>query len=567
MNDGVMDTRRELKWRWDVVRGCSSGFNVSGDRYDPDVLECCCTIAAELADEELRTINADLKGISSLLVLLREGDRVWLGSRQELRKGEDLSRPAYVYSVVARGKDATVLTDVTGALLGASRTWREIYGYEMGELMGQNPRLINSRLQSRRLFQEMWQALTDRDIGTWSAELLNRKKNGELVRVWQTITTVRDGNGAILGYLGQTRDLTDYVAAREQLRSQNEQLAELSRFKGEMLEVMAHDLKSPLQAVKGYGEMARLSLKRQDLPKLKDYLEGIDRTGASMLRLIQNFLELQRAEAGSLEIRPERVSVRDRLRSLVEGQAMAARQRGITVELHEEGPAAPVFLDPVRFEQAVSNTLSNAIKFAPAGSTVTVRLVSRAGFPDELLVEDEGPGIPEDQLEAVFLAHRQVEGQGNPLGSVGLGLAIARKIVEKHGGTLMASNRGAGGCRMRFEWPDGYEHFEDSIHSIALFDPEEQWALEWLDRFRSEQRPCFLANSLDVFEEICRQERPAVMMTGASGHFRMKKLFAPASSRELNPLRVERRLDGKWGVSGGSSTLQHQWEMLMQGQK
>jgi signal transduction histidine kinase len=350
-----------------------------------------------------------------------------------------------------------------------------------GEVIGKNPRIINSRLQPSSFYREMWQQLTDRSIGTWSAELINRKKNGELVRVWQTITTIRGKDGTIQGYLGQTRDMTEIHSVRRQLKRQNEELGELSRFKGEMVEIMAHDLKAPLQSVIGFTELAKTRLGDSPSPELKINIERIGQAGKNMLEMIQNFLQLQRSESGELTVEKERGNLRSLVRALVEGQNVVGLARDVEVIFEEEGPARPQYFDPVRMEQAINNVISNAVKYTSVPSQIVVRFISREGFPERIEVDDEGEGIPEEELENVFEAYQQVKNKKKGSGSVGWGLAIARKVLELHGGKIWVENRKSGGCRFIMELCLGYECFGEIQGAVLLHDPEESWCRHVLD--------------------------------------------------------------------------------------
>lgn len=558
-------TTRETGWEvmsFDSVEGIDVNSRV-GEALSAAVRER----SQVLTDEEVAILNVELEGQPGMVVLIREGDVIWLASRKRLHDSEDLSELARVYSVIARGKDATVFTDVTGALIAASKSWRSIYGYTLGELIGQNPRVINSRQHPKSKFKEMWQALTNREIGTWSAELLNRRRNGELVRVWQTITTVRAGNGLIQGYLGQTRDMTGYESVRDQLERQNQKLSELSDFKGEMMEIMAHDLKSPLQAVLGYRELAGMSLESGNVAELSNYLEGIQRTGESMLRLIQNFLDLQRSQAGRLQIKPQRMNLRRLLRSVVEWQSISGQVRGVEVCFHEEGQVYPSFLDMVRIEQAIGNIISNAVKFTRRHSKVMVRVVREPGRSERIEVDDEGPGVPEEALDKIFDAYYQVNHGGASQGSVGWGLAIAHSIVDGHGGEIIARNREEGGCRFTIKLPSGYQWFYQSLHSVVFYDPLEMWYHRFFEYFQEQTIPSFIASDTDSFRHICLQELPALIMCGEQTWPPIPELNAPDSVQQLQPLQIQflresRDPDDCFKVVAGHAELRSLWARI-----
>ena len=532
---------------WQVDCFGFGGVPVPAGKISRALADLCGEQARHLLDEEALVLNVDFPDRSGLILLMREEDRVWVACRERLRHDEDLRELARVYSVIARGSDATVFTDATGSLLSASRTWRRIYDFSPKELIGKNPRIINSRLQPKSYHQKMWHDLTSRSVGTWSGELVNRRKNGELVRVWQTITTVRGSDGMIQGYLGQTRDMTEYVAVREQLKRQNERLTELNRFKGEMMEIMAHDLKAPLQGVLGYAELLQESLQQKGDVRLLKQVERIDKAGRSMLDLVRNFLELQRSDSGEMTVVRRRQNLRNVLRAVVDWHGIHAGSRGVEVAMEEEGQALPAYFDPLRIEQAINNVVSNAVKYTKAGTRVVVRLISRSGEPERIEVEDEGEGIPEEEIEHIFDAYYQIQNREKHPGSVGWGLAIAKKVMELHGGGIRAENRVEGGSRFILELPYGYEVYHEMVSSVVLFDPREEWCRPLLDFLKSLDIQAFVAAELQDLHLLCQQEIPSAVFLDASCQEPLPPLRSPDSQCELSPavLYLRREEDGR----------------------
>ncbi len=556
--------------RWHVAQITLGEPPVEIEPYGPSLTKEIAAVAGSLAAEEGVVLEIELDGKASILLIVREDENIWLASRQKLRDSEYLEELVKTYSALARGSDATVITDVAGNLLAASSNWRKIYGYSLGELFGKNPRVINSRLQPSSFYQRMWQDLVNRDIGTWSAELINRRKNGELVRVWQTITTVRDGSGRIQGYLGQTRDMTSHFAVREQLERQNEKLEELNRFRIQMMEIMVHDLKSPLQSILGYTELIALQLNKENggNESLSKKLKSIESGGRSMLELVQNFLELQRSNAGKLTISLQRGSLISLLRNLCESHSAGTTQRLTGVELVAGGPAVPAFYDPLRIEQAIGNLLSNAVKYTAEGTGVVVTVTNIGTGLARITVEDEGPGIPEDQLELIFEPYQQIESGKEFSGSIGWGLAIARRILELHGGTLIAENRERGGCRMVATLPLGYTAFYDSIHSVLLHDPSEKWCKNLLTFFERMEVPCFISSDASSFHQLCNQEIPAAILIDADSDCLPQELHEPEGNMALNPLVL--KVSAETAVNpqsmqqlGGSQQLLSHWQQIM----
>jgi signal transduction histidine kinase len=219
-------------------------------------------------------------------------------------------------------------------------------------------------------------------------------------------------------------------------RRQRLRLEDLDRLKNQLLGVAAHDLRSPTAVVSMYAEILRKMLGPGMDESQRRVLDVISARSGFMLRLIGDVLDLSRIEAGVVELaaRPGDYGgfVAEQVRLL--GGLGAAR--GAAVKLETAGPAPPLVFDRDRMEQVLSNMVGNALKFSPPGGTVTVRLSAEEGGV-VTRVSDQGPGIPPDERERIFMPFQR--GSAVPAGGergTGLGLAISRKIVEAHGGRI-----------------------------------------------------------------------------------------------------------------------------------
>ncbi|HEY1586491.1 MAG TPA: hybrid sensor histidine kinase/response regulator, partial [Polyangia bacterium] len=243
------------------------------------------------------------------------------------------------------------------------------------------------------------------------------------------------------------------VRQREQLLQHRQELerqqlerkaaVEASAMKDRLLAMISHELRSPLNQIVGWTDM--LVNGKLDGPNTRVALEMIAESAAVQCRLVDDLVDASRIVLGKLSIERRSASLRSVLRVLIERHRLEASEKGIaltnTIELHSDACA---HIDPIRLSQALTNLLGNAIKFTPAGGSVDVRLW-REG--DRALVEvaDRGIGIERKDLPFVFDRFWQVEQtSGRHHHGLGLGLAIARQIIELHGGTIEARSDGIG---------------------------------------------------------------------------------------------------------------------------
>jgi two-component system cell cycle sensor histidine kinase PleC len=212
---------------------------------------------------------------------------------------------------------------------------------------------------------------------------------------------------------------------------------------------MSHELRTPLNAILGFSEIiAQECFGPAGSPRYKEYAGDIHSSGSHLLSLINDMLDVAKIEAGRMEIQPEPLEVRKTLDGALKIIAVKARERKqqLVVEVDPDVPA--LYADERALKQIVINLVSNAVKFTPEGGRIAV-VAGRAragGF--QLMVEDNGPGIPRDKLDKIFKPFSQVDNRYDRQGGgTGLGLALVRGLVELHGGRAWLESEQGKGAR------------------------------------------------------------------------------------------------------------------------
>ena len=212
--------------------------------------------------------------------------------------------------------------------------------------------------------------------------------------------------------------------------------------KDELLAVLSHELRTPLTAMMGWILMLRT--RKLDEAATARALAVIERNTRAQARLIDDLLDVSRIVTGALRLETRPIMVAPVVEAAIAAMQPAAEVQGVLLKATLDETAGPVRGDPGRLQQIVWNLVSNAIKFTPSGGRVDIRLVRR-GVAVEISVHDTGKGIPAEQLPHIFsrlgFVHTSAQSQG---GGMGLGLAIARHLVELHGGTVQAASAGSG---------------------------------------------------------------------------------------------------------------------------
>jgi signal transduction histidine kinase len=243
----------------------------------------------------------------------------------------------------------------------------------------------------------------------------------------------------------------------EQIRHEESilQLAQRDRLRGEFLSTVSHELRTTLTSI--HSSLGLLNCDAFLHPNIRgqELLRIALANSERLVRLTSDLLDLERMESGRTPLRVRRCDLSSVIHHAVETMSGLAEAEHIQIQFHSAFTNSPLFLDgdPDRLQQVVINLLSNAIKFSPAASTI--RIGSRTvGDSFVVTVSDEGRGIPEDKLEAVFERFQQVDSSDTRRkDSSGLGLAICRSIVQQHGGIIWASQNPGTGVTFSMKLP------------------------------------------------------------------------------------------------------------------
>jgi len=248
------------------------------------------------------------------------------------------------------------------------------------------------------------------------------------------------------------RRYVEQEALQRELLQKNAALEELNQQKNQWLGMAAHDLRTPLGVISGYSDF----LIDQMEDAFSEQAEMIDRIKSSsrfMLNLVDDLLDISTIESGNLKLRLQPTDLLRLVRRNVGLNRVLAEQKGIDIELHRPASLPLMELDSDKIEQVLNNLIGNAVKFSLPGTAVHVRVEADAGEA-RIAVEDQGPGIPEDQLQQLFqpFSSTSVTSTGGEK-STGLGLAIVRRIVEGHGGRIQVESRVGQGSTFRVSLP------------------------------------------------------------------------------------------------------------------
>ena len=247
-------------------------------------------------------------------------------------------------------------------------------------------------------------------------------------------------NGELLKIIGDTV-ISEHFRAR-QLQATLIELEAANRSKDEFLATLSHELRAPLNVIRGWSNM--LLAGTLDTATTVHALETIERNTDAQTRLVNDLLDISRIVAGKLSLEVEPIDLVSLIESVIDEFRIMADSKRIRVEVELDRTLPPTSGDPERLRQIFFNLVSNALKFTPSGGKVSINL-ERLGSDIAITISDTGQGIRPDFLPYVFDRFRQAESSTTRRhGGLGLGLAIVRHLVELHGGKVSALSKGDG---------------------------------------------------------------------------------------------------------------------------
>jgi PAS domain S-box-containing protein len=267
---------------------------------------------------------------------------------------------------------------------------------------------------------------------------------------------LRDEIGHVYHMAGSLSDVTQRKRAEHELLHAKEAAEMANRSKGEFLATMSHELRTPLNAIIGFSE---LILQQVFGPighdNYRDYIQSIHESGNHLLTIINDILDVSKAEAGMIDLYEEEVDLREVIAAGLRLIGPRARDGMIELKTDYAEPLSLVNADARRLKQILINLLSNAVKFTPAGGSITVEAWARRGHGAGFRVIDTGIGIAKDDHARMLEPFTQAEsGLSRKHEGTGLGLPLCRSLIEVHGGTLSLESELGGGTTITVTLPD-----------------------------------------------------------------------------------------------------------------
>jgi PAS domain S-box-containing protein len=366
-------------------------------------------------------------------------------------------------------KDYAVITlDQEGRI----RTWNaaseRILGYPAQDVVGRSARVfLSPEDRDAGVFEQ--ELATARQEGSASDDRWLWRKDGHSFFASGVTTAICTESHELIGFSKIIRDATDAHMAADALRLAKEQAETANRAKDHFLAVLSHELRTPLTPI--LAAVRLLEMKRQLTDDALPTLDLIRRNVELEARLIDDLLDLTSIARGKLSLNFTNVALDTLMTSALDMSVSDLRAKGLSLETRFEAGASLVLGDAARLQQIVWNLMKNAVKFTPSDGRIEVRTWNPDASTIAVAVTDSGIGISAEALPRIFSAFEQADDSiTRAFGGLGLGLAIASTLAQKHGGTLTAQSEGRDkGARFTLTLPlvKAEPEHESSPHAAA----------------------------------------------------------------------------------------------------
>jgi PAS domain S-box-containing protein len=354
-------------------------------------------------------------------------------------------------AIVESSDDAIISKTLDGIITSWNRGAENIFGYTAAEAVGQSIYLIIPL--ERRAEEDDVLAHLRRGEKIDHFETERQTKDGRRLNISLTISPIKDTTGRIIGASKVARDITERKRAEEQLLEAKRIAEAASHDKDKFLAALSHELRTPLTPV--LMAVAAMDLNSELAPELRDAMAMIRRNVELEAKLIDDLLDLSLALSGKLRLNLETVELNEVVHHVYEICRPFVLEKGINLHCDLPNPSPFVKADPARLQQILWNLLKNAVKFTPERGDISVSVLPTVENRVRLQVRDSGIGMAADVLPGIFDAFEQgADDITREFGGMGLGLAIAKNLVELHHGTIRAESDGAKqGSTFTIEFP------------------------------------------------------------------------------------------------------------------
>jgi PAS domain S-box-containing protein len=347
------------------------------------------------------------------------------------------------------------ITDLNNNILFVNNAFCKTYGYDEQELIGKDIGIIRFFKTGGKLGEKI---LSDTILGGWSGELINVRKDGSQFPIHLSTSCIMDENSNPVALIGIAVDITERKKVLQELVSAKEKAEESDKLKSAFLTNMSHELRTPLNAIMGFsGLMIDISTDQETLSNSKI----IYNSGQHLLCLVEDILDISMIETGQVKVNFENIEidpVLDEVKNIIQGERLKENKANIKLILKQSTDKVEnhIFTDSRKLKQVLINLLKNSLKFTDEGYIeFGFTMIEKEGTEYfRFFVKDTGIGIEKKYHNVIFNIFRQIDDtHTRKYGGTGIGLSIAKRIVENLGGEIWLESEPGKGSVFYFTVP------------------------------------------------------------------------------------------------------------------
>ncbi len=343
-----------------------------------------------------------------------------------------------------------VITDIKGNIEYVNPAFTKQTGYTFEEAMGKNPRVLKSGETSPDVYKDLWKTILSGK--SWRGEFVNIRKSGE--KYWELahISPVIDEYGKIINFIAIKDDITERKKAEIKLQKTKKELEKAVDSKDKFFSIIAHDLRSPFNALLGYLELLIEEGDKFSEEEKEMFIKNVFKSALNTFKLLENLLVWSNAQSGSMTYLPVKINMENIIYEVVSLSEQTATQKNIMIT-HEKNDVE-AFADAEMIKAILRNLISNAIKFTPRNGKIIIDAYEYNEYFVRVDVEDNGRGMEWYVIDALFKIDKNYSTPGTEKepGS-GLGLIIAQEFVKWHGGKIWVESIPGTGSVFSFTVP------------------------------------------------------------------------------------------------------------------
>jgi len=407
-------------------------------------------------EEEFIDVNGTRKTMHILRIPVQDSNGKIIGTQGmmfDITDRRESEKQLKLLSRAIENSPATVvITDKEGLIEYVNPKFTELTGYTLDESKGRNSRFLQSGWQTREFYEELWNTiLSGKD---WHGEFHNKKKNGESYWESSTISSIVDTPGEISYFVAVKEDITEKKKIIEELVAAKEKAEESDRLKSAFLANMSHEIRTPMNGILGFSELLKepgLSGEEQ-----QEYITIIEKSGARMLNIINDIIDISKIEAGQMDIYLSETNVNEQIKFVYALLKPEAEHKKLKLIIKNSLTEVITSTDREKLYAILINLVKNAIKYTDAGSIEFGYNLVETNLDHSLhfFVKDTGIGISKNRQNAIFERFIQAEiADKMARQGAGLGLSISKAYVEMLGGLISVESEEGKGSTFHFTIP------------------------------------------------------------------------------------------------------------------